>query len=110
MTSMFDSMVRARREHTPWAHISLTALMKELAEEGEQNVTLTCTYDYKQVTRCWWTLEWTDEAGQKHSVGSQQYDLCLWRAAEMVMQQREREARKVEHEQAEAEATALHEG
>lgn len=90
MGSAFDAMVRARREHTPWAHISLTALMKELAEEGDKGVTLTCTYDFKQVTRCWWTLTWTDEDGHQHSVGSQQYDLCLWRAAETVMQQREK--------------------
>ncbi len=90
MTSLFDSAVRSRREHTPWARISLLAFMQEMAwnkppdaNAWEHEIVLKCHLRPAVDTRLWWTLEWTGADGERHSVDSKEFDLLLWRAAEM---------------------------
>lgn len=99
MTSMFDTRVRERREATPWARVDVKAFMQEMALEGGLNpdapeVTLTCRYRPDVASRLWWTLEWTGEDGQRHTAGSQDFRLLLWRAAEAEMQARARSGRE----------------
>ena len=99
MTSMFDSNVRDRRDHTEWAVMSLTAFMKDMALTGGSQmagqvtypVTLTCHYRHSVASRFWWTIQWTDEQGEKHEASAQELDLCLWRAAEMEIRARKRQ-------------------
>jgi hypothetical protein len=99
MTSMFDSDVRDRRDHTEWAVMSLSAFMRDMAitgnsqteERGTYPVTLTCHYRHSVASRYWWTITWTDEHGVKHEASAQELDLCLWRAAEMELRARKRQ-------------------
>ena len=99
MTSMFDSNVRDRRDHTPWAIMSLSAFIRDMALMGGSQaeervncpVTLTCHYRHSVASRFWWTIQWTDEHGEKHEASAQELDLCLWRAAEMELRVRKRQ-------------------
>jgi hypothetical protein len=99
MTSLFDSNVRDRRNHTEWAFMSLTAFMKDMALSGGSQtdertncpVILTCQYRHSVASSFWWTIEWTDEQGIQHRAESQELDLCLWRAAEIELQARQRQ-------------------
>lgn len=94
MTSLFDSRVRDRRNHTEWATMSLSAFMKDMAISGGSGteertncpVRLTCHYRASVASRYWWTIEWTDEQGEQHRAEAQELDLCLWRAAEIETQ------------------------
>ena len=103
MTSMFDSNVRDRRDHTEWAVMSLTAFMKDMALSGNSQteeratcpVTLTCHYRHSVASRFWWTVTWTDEQGEKHEASAQELDLCLWRAAEMEIRARKRQEKQI---------------
>lgn len=103
MSSLFDTEVRSRRQHTPWASVSAPAFMREAAlNEGWQiqgdvapeGAVLTCRYRRAVSTSVWWELSWTDETGQRRSVGSQDFQLLLWRAAEVEMQARAKAERE----------------
>lgn len=95
MTSMFDADVRHRREATPWARVDVRRFIEDAALNGGRGmhemgdaVTLTCRYRHAVSTRLWWTLEWTGEDGQRHVAESQDFNLLLWRAAELEMRAR----------------------
>ena len=101
MTTLFDSDVRIRRNHTPWATMRVQAFMKEMAynifqgdkrDAIENRVILECHYRHQVASSFWWTITWTGEDGQRHSAEAQELDLCLWRAAEIEMRIR----RKIE--------------
>ena len=103
MTSMFDSNVRDRRNHTPWATISLTGFMRDVAVNtiNFEKVTLTCQWRHSVASRYWWTLQWVDAQGEKHEASAQELDHCLWRAAEMELRARKRQEKpESEEEQA----------
>jgi hypothetical protein len=98
---MFDTAVRERRQHTPWARINLVAFMREMlwnapyeSDVREHATVLRVSARPSVASREWWTLEWTTATGQRGHVEAQYVDLLLWRAAEHEMQQREREEAK----------------
>lgn len=91
MSSMFDSKVYDRRNHTPWSVMSLVsfisdAIMHYISGEAhdplDAEVVLRCRYRHDVASRKWWTLEWKDCEGTRREVSSQHYDLLLWRAAQ----------------------------
>jgi hypothetical protein len=84
MTSLFDSKVYQHRNETPWASMSLSAFMREMMFRGK--VTWTVQYRPSVVSRAWYTIEWTGEDGEQHRAESQEWDLCLWRAAQIELQ------------------------
>ena len=95
MSSMFDTNVRNRREHTPWATISLTKFFREMVWNGadaptENAVQLSVQDRHSVASRMWFRLEWTGEDGQRHSAEAQEFELVLWRAAEIEIRARER--------------------
>lgn len=97
MTSLFDTQVANRRKQTQWARINLLAFMREMAYNApfeaniwEHEVVLKVHKRHDVSSRMWWTLEWTGADEQRHSVDSQDFDLLLWRAAEMESQIQER--------------------
>lgn len=97
MSSIFDSEVYQRRNHTPWTQISLHDFIKEMlyndydAEANQDTgVILECKYNSRMDTRKMWTLTWTGEDGKRHSVWSKHYYLVLWRAAQMELNTRQR--------------------
>ncbi len=96
MSSAFDTDVSQRRNHTPWSIMSLTAFMRDMAVStiDFEKVTLTCHYRHSVASRYWWTIQWTDEQGEKHEASAQELDLCLWRAAEMELKARARAERE----------------
>src|SRR4051794_24027912 len=101
MTSLFDTDGRRRREATPWARVNLPAFMREMSWNGEHSaqqagppVTLTLRYRHAVSTREWWTLEWTGEDGERHTAESQDFDLVLWRAAELEIRARANQERQ----------------
>lgn len=88
------TLVRERRNATPWASMNLHAFMHDMALNGQALVSLTCVYRPDVASRFWWTVEWTDEQGEKHEASAQELDLCLWRAAEKELQARQRIEKK----------------
>ena len=95
MGSMFDTNVRERREHTPWATISLTRFFREMVwnevdAPDENAVQLTVRYRHSVASRMWFRLEWTGEDGERRAAEAQEFELVLWRAAEIEMHARER--------------------
>lgn len=98
MTSLFDTLVRRRREHTPWARMSVSAFLQAAAwngasskrDEASKPATLTVVYRGDVASRLWYTLEWAGEDGERHQASAQELDLVLWRAAEMELAARER--------------------
>lgn len=117
MTSLFESMVRARKEHTPWARVNLISFMQEMAYnrpalEGElsshellqfQDVILKVHHRHDVSSGFWWTINWTDAEGQRREESSQYFDLVCWRAVEAEMQARDRVERISKKKKAEGE-------
>jgi len=109
---MFDTDVRCRRNHTPWARMNGIQFMKEMAvnvpEAGnhrDHRAVLSVVYRPDVASRFWWTVEWTSENGERMSADAQELDLCLWRAAEFEMKAQaklRREKEKGNHEEARA--------
>lgn len=87
MSSLFDSRVYQRRNETPWAVMSLSAFMKEMMYQGK--ITFSLQYRPSVASRQWYTLEWVGEDGEQHQTEAQEWDLCLWRAAQIELQVRE---------------------
>jgi hypothetical protein len=106
MTSQFDTDVRLRREHTPWARVNVIAFMRDMAlqlapgaAERQEEVVLRVHHRPDVASRFWWSLEWTGPDGERHDAQAQEFDLLLWRAVEgeLRLEQRarlEREAAK----------------
>jgi len=92
VSSLFDSNVRSRRNHTPWAKMSLMMFAKEMALNcgccckdrmtGDHGFRLNVEYRASVASGFWFTVEWCGSGGQRLSVSSQELDLALWRAAE----------------------------
>lgn len=89
MSSLFDSRVYQRRNETPWAVVSLSAFMREMMFQGK--VTFSCGHRPSVASRQWYTIEWTDENGDRRIAEAQEWDLCLWRAAQIELQVREQQ-------------------
>lgn len=88
MSGEFDSRVYARRQHTPWARMSLTAFMSEVMyRSNKENITqhaaLYLSYRPDVASNKWWTIEWYGEDQETHDASAQDLDLCLFRAAEI---------------------------
>lgn len=97
MSSLFDSLVRQRRQQTPWARVDAERLIRDLAltwEDATSDVTLTARYRRSVASDMWYTLSWIDEEGQTHKVEASDWDLLLWRAAEARAQEVERRERR----------------
>ena len=103
MTSMFDSRVYKRRKEMPWAKMSLLAFVKEMApnrpdrpdgQEGTDpftnEVVLRIRYRPAMASRYWFEIEFTGPDGERHRAEAQEFDLMLWRAAEMALRTQER--------------------
>lgn len=110
MSSLYDTDVRNRREHTPWANVNAFRFMREMAlnvddtkPRYEQAAVLSVHSRPDVASRFWWTMEWTGTDGERHSVSAQDLDLCLWRAAESETRIMER----LEHERKSAANIAL---
>lgn len=86
MRNVFDSIVCERRNQVPWARIDFLAFAREMAFEGE--VVLRIRYRPDVATRFWYVLEWPGEDGKTHRAESQEFQLCLWRAAQIELDAR----------------------
>ena len=110
MGSTFDLRVCFRRDHTPWALVSLTRFIRDAVwsvphgeKASDHQVVLSACYRPDVATRIWYTLEWTSVDGERRCVSSQHFDLLLWRAAEVEMDVRERLKQEGKREQARVE-------
>lgn len=97
MSSWFDTRVRNRREHTPFATISLlkfirNALMNMPMDEKpyDHQFILTVTNRPDVASRMWVEIQWTDANGKRTGAASQDFDLALWRAVETEMEAQEK--------------------
>lgn len=102
MTSLFDTEVRRRREATPWARVDVEAFLRDAAlndwaatdRDKPAGAELKVRHRPDVASRTWYTLEWTGEDGERHAVESQDFDLLMWRAAEVEMRARRRAERE----------------
>jgi hypothetical protein len=93
MSSSFDTAVRNRREHTPWARISLSAFLREAAWNGAptkageeaRSASISVAYRGDVASRLWWTVRWVGEDGEEHRAEAQELELALWRASEIEL-------------------------
>lgn len=97
MSSWFDTRVRNRREHTPFATVSLlkfirNALMNMPMDEKpyDHPFILTVTNRPDVASRMWVEIQWTDATGKRTGAASQDFDLALWRAVETEMESAEK--------------------
>lgn len=92
MTSMFESEVYENERRFPWAHISATHFMRDMAldacvalpEAGhqiERDIRLSVVYRHDVASRFWWTISWLGENGVRLEESGQELSKCLWRAA-----------------------------
>ena len=93
MSSLFDTYVRSRREHTPWATVGLLSFLKEMIWNGtgkpaENAFILRAEYRHDVASRIWYELQWTGEDNERYNVSSQDFTLLLWRAAQVEMETR----------------------
>lgn len=87
---MFDSSVYQRRKHTPWARMSFLAFAHEMLwnepeDDKPVEVKLTISYRHDVDSRHWYELTWIGCDGKIHAVSSKEFDLCLFRAAEVEL-------------------------
>lgn len=106
MSSMFDTNVYNRRQHTPWAAVNFMAFAKEMTENGaaadaklaeQEGISLRNYHSAKNdfvlivqprpdvSSRFWFIAKWTGEDGRRHQVEAQYFDLCMWRAAQVEL-------------------------
>jgi hypothetical protein len=90
MGSLFDTKVYNRRNSTPWAHVSILSFMREMIWYQESPVILTANYRGDVASRIWYSLEWTSADGTRKSTSSQEFDLLMWRAAQIELDSREK--------------------
>lgn len=108
MGSWFDSLVYHRRNQTPWASVGFLRFVKEMLwneplessiDKGareihyESRVVFTATNRPDVASRVWYELEFTAYDGKRKSVSSQDFDLLMWRAAQVEIEARERDER-----------------
>ncbi len=93
MSSMFETEVYQRENHTPFTRISVTELMKTLAMEipegGEKEITLSVRYRHAVASRFWWALSWVDKNGDTRTMEAQTLEKCLWRVATLYAREKE---------------------
>lgn len=66
-----------------FANWNLLSFIKTLAD-GDQTVTLTCTYRHDVASRYWWTISWICPYNlRKETVWASKIDLLVERAAEI---------------------------
>jgi len=90
MSSLFDTEVSQRRNHTPWASMNFLAFVRDIVWNGsdeplKNEVIFKARYRPDVSSRTWFELEWTGEDGERHSAEAQDFGLLLWRAAEIEM-------------------------
>jgi hypothetical protein len=98
MSSLFDTLVRRRREATSWARMGIQPFLLEAAwcgastksEEPSKPASISVVYRGDVMSRMWWTVTWTGEDGESREASAQELDLALWRAAEMELAARAR--------------------
>jgi len=95
MSSLFDTEVYQRRNHTPWASMNFLSFVRDMAWHGtadpvKNGVVFRTYYRHDVSSRMWYELEWTGEDGERHSTSSQDFGLLLWRAAEIEIKTREK--------------------
>lgn len=96
MNSLFDTLVRNRRINTPWARMSASAFMNEMAWNGAPKkpgdpatpVSISVVHRPDVVTRMWYTVSWPSEKGEVLEASAQELELALWRAAHMEIDRR----------------------
>lgn len=106
MSSLFESQVRSRRNHTPWARMSLLTFAKEMAlncgcsckdkTKGEHGFRLDVAYRPSVASGFWFTVSWCGLEGDRIMAESMELDLALWRAAEIQLEAQRREAGQAE--------------
>ncbi len=107
MSSLFDSEVRIRQQNTPWAVMNFLRFGMDVAlngsfEDQDKNheVVIRIRYRHDVASRYWYEIEWTGADGERYSASSQDFDLMLWRAAEIEMRARRRAEQKAENKRA----------
>jgi hypothetical protein len=113
MGSLFESQVYSERSRVPWAEIDLIHFAKEAAvsgsdadrklpeaadaclrgrgfHSGQNDFQLTVEYRPDVASRFWFSVQWTGEDGERHCSEAQEIELCLWRAAILETNLRER--------------------
>jgi hypothetical protein len=93
MSSLFDTEVYQRRNHTPWASVNFLHFVRDMvwngtAEPLENEVVFKARYRNDVASRVWYELSWTGEDGERHYADSQDFGLLLWRAAEIELKAR----------------------
>jgi hypothetical protein len=85
MSTIFDSSVYQMRKNAPFAAPQMGKFIEAVAIESPDHepAILTVQYRHSVASRLWWTLEWTDQAGQKREVSAQEWPLCVWRAIQV---------------------------
>jgi hypothetical protein len=98
MGSWFDTRVRNRREHTPFASIGLLSFIRRVignkpydAPAYEHTVVLTVASRPDVASRLWYEIEWTGPDGKRLQASSQEFDLLMWRAAETELTAEQKE-------------------
>ena len=94
MSSLFDTEVYLRRNHTPWASVNFLHFVKDMvfnASSDDLNaVVFRAGYRHDVASRVWFELSWTGKDGERYTVEAQDFGLLLWRAAEIEMKAREK--------------------
>jgi hypothetical protein len=92
MSRIFDSLVYARRPHTPWSRMSLLDFAKDVCLRHlekpaiERCFELRMFYRADVATRYWFDVSWSGPNGERLSASGQSLDLALFRAAEIEIQ------------------------
>jgi len=95
MSSLFDTEVYLRRNHTPWASVNFLHFVKDMVWNGsgdplENEVVFRARYRHDVSSRVWFELTWSGEDGERHTAEAQDFGLLLWRASEIEMKAREK--------------------
>ena len=96
MSSLFDTEVYQRRNHTPWASVNFLHFVRDMVWNGggkdplKDQVVFRARYRHDVASRVWFSLEWTGEDGERHNAEAQDFGLLLWRAAEIEMKVKEK--------------------
>jgi len=109
MSRIFDSLVYARRRHTPWSRMSLLDFAKDVCLRHlekpaiERCFELRVFYREDVVSKFWFDISWTGPTGEQLSTCGESLDLALYRAAETEIQAQrladeERRSKKVSSE------------
>ena len=106
MSSLFDTAVYNRKNHTPWTGINLLEFARDMAVQGsdvddvlaqsegiqrrnyhsgKNDFLLIVQYRNEVSSRFWFTAKWTGADGKRHQAEAQTIELCMWRAAQIEL-------------------------